>query len=165
MRIHVWGDLVSASGSIAQAIESLRSSGKDLAALFNEVFLAVEPVYRNIGIEVKEIGRGYAKAVFNMSENIARWGGVVNGGVIMTVIDMVIGISVMTVNDGIDQYTAELKVNFLEPLRTDPFTAIGRVIRKGGTLVVGEGEIYDGENRLCAKGIGTWFIVKRRNTG
>ncbi len=158
-----WDELARVSGGIAQAIEAIRSSGKDPVALFNEVFLAMEPVYRNIGVELKEIGRGYARAVFDMSESITRWGGIVHGGVIMTVIDMIIGISIMTVNDGVNQYTAELKVNFLEPLRKGPFTAIGRVIRKGRTLAVGEGEIYDGENRLCAKGIGTWFIVRKRD--
>lgn len=163
METQLWGDLVRINGGIAQAIEAIKSSGKDPVRLFNDVLLASEPVYRIIGVEIKEIGRGYAKAVFNMRESIARWGGIVHGGIIMTVIDMIIGISIMTVNDGVDQYTAELKVNFLEPLKIEPFTAIGRVIRKGGTLAVGEGEIYDGENKLCAKGIGTWFIVRKKD--
>ena len=165
MEIGLWRELVSINGGIAQAIEALRSSGKDPVILFNEIFRSSEPVYRIIGVEVKEIGSGYVRAVFNMRDEITRWGGVVHGGIVMTVIDIVVGISVMTVNDGVDQYTAELKVNFLEPLRVGPFTAIGRVIRRGGTLVVGEGEIYDGHNKLCAKGIGTWFIVRRRNEG
>ena len=88
-----------------------------------------------------------------------RWGGIVNGGVIMTVIDLAIGLAVMTVNNGYNQYTAELKVNFLQPLKEGPFTSIGRVIRKGRTLVVGEAEVFDSRNVLCAKGIGTWFIL------
>jgi len=157
-----WGDLVKSYGSISRAIEHLRSVGIDPVDLFNRYFLAVEPFYEFIGVRVSELGEGYAKVVFDMKREITRWGGVVNGGVIMTVLDMAIGISIMTINEGVDQYTAELKVNFLEPLRRGPFTCVGRVIRRGGTLAVGEGEVYDSDRRLCAKAIGTWFLVKRR---
>jgi len=157
-----WGDFVRSYGGISKAIEAVRASGRDPAELFNELLLSVEPVYRFIGVRIKEIGRGYAKAVFDMREEITRWGGVVHGGIIMTVIDMVIGVAVMTVNDGVDQYTAELKVNFLEPLKVGPFTAIGRVVRSGRTLAVGEAEVFDGTNNLCAKGIGTWFLARRQ---
>jgi uncharacterized protein (TIGR00369 family) len=160
--METWGELVRSMGSISRAIDHIRASGEDPAELFNKYFLAIEPVYRYIGVRIKELGHGYAKAEFNMRDEIKRWGGVVHGGVVMTVIDMVIGVAVMTVNDGVDQYTAELKVNFLEPLRVGPFTAIGRVIRRGGTLAVGEADVFDGNNVLCAKGIGTWFLVRRR---
>jgi acyl-CoA thioesterase len=159
-----WGELVREMGGISRAIDRIKASGEDPVEFFNRYFLEVEPVYRFIGVRIRELGQGYAKVVFDMRDEIKRWGGIVNGGVIMTVIDMVIGVAIMTINDGIDQYTAELKVNFLEPMRIGPFTAIGRVIRRGRTLAVGEAEVFDGNNVLCAKGIGTWFLVRRRDS-
>ncbi|WP_243666079.1 PaaI family thioesterase [Vulcanisaeta sp. JCM 16159] len=86
-------------------------------------------LFNFIGLEFVEVNDGYVKAVFPYKREILRQGGMVHGGVVMTIIDTVLGTAVMTVNDGINQYTAELKVHFLEPLINGPFTVEGRVIR------------------------------------
>lgn len=86
----------------------------------------------------------------------------VHGGIIMYTLDNVCGIAVMTVNPGVDQLTMELKINFLEPLRKGPFRATGKVVRAGGTFAVAEGEVRDSEGTLCAKGMGTWYMIRKR---
>jgi len=145
--------------NIVEVIQAIKSSKRDLTEFFNSI-LATHPLYKFIGLQIVEVREGYAKAILNKKSEILRRGEVVHGGVIATAIDTVIGIAVMTVNDGVDQYTVELKINFLNPLKVEPFIVIGKVIKKGKTLVFGEAEVFDGNNILCAKGIGTWFIVK-----
>lgn len=41
-----------------------------------------------------------------------------------------------------------------------PFRVCGRVLRRGKTLVVAEGEVKDAEGRVVAKAIGTWYIKR-----
>ncbi|WP_084019884.1 PaaI family thioesterase [Vulcanisaeta thermophila] len=156
-----WDEILGKIGvsSMRELFRRARDYGIDTVSMMNE-YLRSEPLFQLIGLEFTEIGEGFVKARFPYKREILRRGGVVHGGVIMTVIDSILGVAVMTVNDGVDQYTAELKVHFLEPLRDGPFTVEGRVIRAGRHLAVAEAEVRDSNNKLCAKGIGTWFMVK-----
>jgi uncharacterized protein (TIGR00369 family) len=78
----------------------------------------------------------------------------------MTAIDFAGGFAALSVNDGIDQVTQELKINFLEPIYKGPFRTIGRVLRKGKHTIVVEIKVYDSENKLGAVAIGTWFMLR-----
>ncbi|MFB6469650.1 MAG: PaaI family thioesterase [Vulcanisaeta sp. AZ3] len=160
-----WDELIKSVGSVS-SIRELFVKAKDLglnvAELMNN-YLRTEPLFNFVGLEFLEISDGFVRARFPYKREILRRGGMVHGGVIMTVIDTVLGTAVMTINDGVDQYTAELKVHFLEPLINGPFTVDGKVIRAGRYLAVAEAQVYDANNRLCALGVGTWFMVKNRN--
>jgi uncharacterized protein (TIGR00369 family) len=61
--------------------------------------------------------------------------------------------------------TIELTVNFLKPLKKEPFRAIGRELRSGRTTAVAEAEMRDGENELCAIALGTWYKILRPREG
>ena len=155
-----WDRLIREYGGFKGVFDRFKDNKREMIEILNKYFIGVEPVYQYIGIKIVDFGEGYSRIEFPKSPKIMRWGGIVNGGVIMTAIDLAIGLAVMTVNEGYNQYTAELKINFLQPLKEGPFTSIGKVIRKGRTLVVGEAEVLDSQGKLCAKGLGTWFIVK-----
>ena len=157
-----WDELIKAVGSISSIRDlflKARSAGLNVVELMNN-YLRSEPLLNFIGLEFVEVGDGFVRAVFPYKREILRRGGIVYGGAIMAVIDVVLGAAVMTVNEGIDQYTAELKVHFLEPLINGPFTVEGKVIRAGRHLAVAEAHVYDANRKLCALGIGTWFIVR-----
>ena len=119
-------------------------------------------MFSYIGLKVIKLDKGYAETELAYSENILRTGGVLHGGAIMTVIDYTGGLATMTVNDGDDQVTQELKINFLEPMKNGPFRCVGRVIRAGRTAVVVEVEFYDRDGVLGAKALGTWYILRGR---
>ncbi|MGC8974219.1 MAG: PaaI family thioesterase, partial [Thermoproteus sp.] len=80
----------------------------------NSVIWETEPIMAFIGYRVVEISHGRACAEFGHGKNVQRIGGVLHGGVIAAVLDETLGMAVLTVNDGADQVTVELKVNFLE---------------------------------------------------
>ena len=109
-----------------------------------------------------ELSEGRACAEFDMSPNVQRVGGVLHGGVIMAVLDETMGFAALTVNDGVDQVTVELKVNFLEPGVEGPFKVCGQVVRKGRRVAAVEGEVRDGGGRLVAKALGTWYYLSRQ---
>lgn len=118
-----------------------------------------EPVLRRIGYRLVRLEPGYAEAVFEHTEDARRTGGILHGGVVMLALDETMGMAVLTTNDGRDQVTVELKVNFLEPGRAGPYAVVGRVVRRGRTLAVAEGEVREGD-RLLARALGTWYIMR-----
>ncbi|KUO93584.1 MAG: thioesterase, partial [Vulcanisaeta sp. CIS_19] len=143
-----WDEIIKSVGqitSIRDLFLKARAANLNVVEIMND-YLRSEPLLNFIGLEFVELGDGFVKARFPYKREILRRGGMVHGGVIMTVIDTVLGTAVMTVNDGIDQYTAELKVHFLEPLINGPFTVEGRVIRAGRHLAVAEAHVYDVNN-------------------
>jgi Uncharacterized protein, possibly involved in aromatic compounds catabolism len=120
--VPTWDEIIKSVGqitSIRDLFLKARAANLNVVDIMND-YLRSEPLLNFIGLEFVELGDGFVKARFPYKREILRRGGMVHGGVIMTVIDTVLGTAVMTVNDGIDQYTAELKVHFLEPLINGP---------------------------------------------
>ncbi len=154
--------LLDEAGSFKNLFALAKKGGTDVQAEMQKAMEWDSELWRTVGYKVVRVGDGEAELSFPYGKAITRRGGIVHGGIIMYTLDNVCGIAVMTANPGIDQVTMELKVNFLEPLKKGPFSAVGRVVRAGGTVAVAEGEIRDGDGRLCAKGMGTWFMTKRR---
>ncbi|MEM0479569.1 MAG: PaaI family thioesterase [Pyrobaculum sp.] len=126
----------------------------------NQIIQTSEPVVAYLGFRIVELGEGWACGELPGGERAQRVGGILHGGVISLVLDETMGAAVLTVNDGVDQVTVELKINFLEPGVAGPFRVCGRVLRRGKTLVVAEGEVKDAEGRIVAKAIGTWYIKR-----
>jgi len=115
-----------------------------------------------LGARVLRLDQGECEVEIPFKPELTRRGGVMNGGIISTAIDFTCGLAVSSVNDGIDQVTQELKVNFLEPMFKGPFKCHAKVIRKGKTTVVVYAEFVDSEGRIGAVSLGTWFIIRDR---
>lgn len=151
--------IVDKAGSFKALFESLKASGADVEKQVQEAF-EHDHIFRHIDFNVDKVESGQVQLSFPLSDRVTRWGGMVHGGVVMTAIDNACGLAVMTVNPGKDQVTMELKVNFLDQLTDGPFHVRGRVIRTGRTAIVAEGEIRDSKGVLCAKGLGTWLVLR-----
>ncbi|QIW22880.1 PaaI family thioesterase [Sulfolobus sp. S-194] len=119
-------------------------------------------VFKFLEVKILEIKPGYSKIQIPYKEEFCRRGNVLNGGIIMTAIDFAGGLATLSVNDGIDQVTQELKINFLEPMYKGPFIVEGKVVRKGRTAVVVQIEFRDSEGKLGAIALGTWYIIRDR---
>lgn len=131
----------------------------------NKVLQEVEPLMAFIGYRVTELSQGRACAEFDMSPNVQRIGGVLHGGVIMAALDETMGLAALTLNDGVDQVTVELKVNFLSPGVKGPFRVCGWVVRRGRRVVAVQGEVRDADGGLVAIALGTWYYLDKRVEG
>src|SRR5579875_22466 len=155
----------SGRSTIWSVLEEAKRNGGSVEDALNTLMYSESPLFAKAGFRVVKLGEGYAEISFPMSEEIRRRGGMVHGGIIMYVLDSVCGLAVISRNQGVDQFTVELKVNFLEQLNKPPFKAVGRIVRMGGRLAVAEGEVADADGRVCAKALGTWYIVKGDTRG
>jgi acyl-CoA thioesterase len=152
-------EMLRNSGGFKGLFAQIRSRGLSVEAEL-ETFLRNESgLFSLARFSVKKVDDGYAEITFPFSKEVARHGGIVHGGIISFALDNVGGIAVMTNNTGIDQVTLELKINFLEPLKVEPFTAKGFVLRHGRITTVAEAEMRDGDGKLCAKALGTWYTI------
>jgi acyl-CoA thioesterase len=153
-------EMLKISGGFKGLFAKIRSEGISLETELERFLKSESGFFSLANISVKKVGDGFAELSFPFSQVIARHGGMVHGGITSFALDNVGGIAVMSNNTGIDQVTLELKINFLEPLRTEPFTAKGFVIRHGRTTSVAEAELRDGSGILCAKALGTWYMIQ-----
>ena len=134
----------------------------DIEAELERAMTADSDLFKIVGFKVVKVRTGRAELSFPYSKAVTRRGGLVHGGIVMYSLDNACGIAAMSVNPGVDQLTTELNVNFLRPLRKGPFRAIGRVVKAGNSVVVVEGEVRDAEGALCAKSLGSWYIIRQR---
>lgn len=87
-------------------------------------------------------------------------GGVVQGGVIAQIADASMGLSIATLqDDSMWNTTIELKINFIRPAVEGTLRAVGRVVDMRQTLLFGETEVVDENDRLIARGSCTCMPV------
>ncbi len=156
-------EMLGKAGSYKNLLQMIRSQGLDVEKELEKVLWREAPLFERIGLSVDKIEDGTIRMSFRHSQEIGRSGGMVHGGIAMYVLDTVAGLAVMTQNHGTDQLTLELKVTFLEPLTKSPFAAVGRTVRVGRTTAVAEGELFDADQHLCAKALGTWYLVSQKS--
>jgi acyl-CoA thioesterase len=147
--------------AMANRIEKIMGLANNLAEL-NDMFEKNESLYAYLGIKITKIEKGFCQLSLPYSEKITRAGNVVHGGIMMTAVDYAGGITTMTVNDGMDQVTQEVKINFLAPMHKGPFKVEGKAIKSGRTAVVVEIKFYDAEGKLGIIALGTWYIIRDR---
>ncbi|MGC9115998.1 MAG: PaaI family thioesterase [Conexivisphaera sp.] len=161
----MFDDDVQAAGGFRQLFESWRSRGLSVEDEVNRAFSEETGIYGALGFRVTRVGDGVAELVFPFSHMASGRRGRphVHGGVVMAALDTTCGLAVMSVNTGVEQSTLELKVNFIRPLLKDPFRVVGRVIHAGRSTAVVEGEVLDSEGNVCARALGTWFLMRQAN--
>lgn len=110
---------------------------------------------------LKENGKSEVR--IEVFDDLLQRRGSVHGGVIATLIDASIGTAVRSLlKDGEGSATVEMKVNYIRPAKGAFLLGKGSISHRGGTLVVGQSEIFDDEGRLVAMGTGTFIIIKKK---
>ncbi len=122
--------------------------------------LKMDGFLKNFTIEVKEASNGRFVIEMPLEEKVMRIGGIMNGGAIMALCDLVGGLSILTKDDVMPQVTINIDVNFLRPIAKGPVRAVGESVRIGKTIGYSEMVIYDGNGEECAKGSGNWFLFR-----
>ncbi len=122
--------------------------------------LKMDGFLKNFTIEVKEASNGRFVIEMPLEEKVMRIGGIMNGGAIMALCDLVGGLSILTKDDVMNQVTINIDVNFLRPIAKGPVKAVGESVRIGKTIGYSEMVIYDGNGEECAKGSGNWFLFR-----
>lgn len=128
--------------------------------LFNEILKKSmkAPFNEKLGIKLVKAERGRVILELDTKRDLANGIGIVHGGVTASLCDTAMGAAAMTL--GINPVTVEMKLNFLSPGSIESvLVAEGRIVKEGQTLIISEGEVYNGD-KLIAKSLGTYFVQK-----
>lgn len=120
------------------------------------------PFIASMGIQVPDLGLGYARFIMPFKPGLANSIGLLQGGMIAALADEAVAYALWSlVPEGELISTVELKVNFLAPVRSGPIEAIARIAKRGRTISLGEVEVLERE-QLVAKGLFTYIHLSPR---
>jgi uncharacterized protein (TIGR00369 family) len=113
------------------------------------------------GVELVEVDRG--RTVFRLPITARVGGGVnggVHGGVIAALVDIGVVCATLSACGANDQMrgTAELNVSYLRPAVGEALIATTTIIKKGGSLAVGDVDVHNDRGSLVAKGRATYAL-------
>lgn len=127
----------------------------DLAAL-----VADSPFYRWTGMRVAVAEPGSVTLALNLEEHHANLQGFAHGGVLATLADAAMGLSVRSaLEPGRRHVTIELGVHYLTAIRTGTVTATGRAVRIGREIAYAEAAITDERGTDLARASGTYSVT------
>ncbi|MQA07280.1 MAG: hotdog fold thioesterase [Pseudonocardiaceae bacterium] len=121
----------------------------DATALFHNTM----PFTAELGIEALHSGKEEVSARLGWAENLCTLGGVMHGGVLMSLADSAAAVcAYLNLPDGAQGTTTiESKTNFLRTIKSGSATAVSSPLHVGRRVIVVETEIRDDERRLVAK--------------
>lgn len=127
----------------------------DLAAL-----VADSPFYRWTGMHVTAAEPGSVTLTLHLEEHHANLQGFAHGGVLATLADAAMGLSVRSaLEPGRRHVTVELGVHYLRAVRTGTVTANGRAVRIGREIAYAEAAITDKRGTDLARASGTYSVT------
>ncbi len=129
--------------------------------------LAANPFIRFVGIQVPQLGRGYARFVLPFKPELANSIGLMQGGVIAALGDEAVAFALYSlVKEGETLNTVEMKINFLAAVKpeAEAVKAVAWIAKRGRTISLGEFEVRQGE-RLVAKGLCTYIHLAGKKAG
>ncbi len=136
----------------------MRDTTDDLAALVEG-----SPFYRWSGMRVAAVEPGSVSVSLELAEHHANLQGFAHGGVLATLADAAMGLSVRSaLEPGRRHVTIELGVHYLRAVKTGSVTATGRAIRIGREVAYAEAAITDERGTELARASGTYSVTTPR---
>jgi uncharacterized protein (TIGR00369 family) len=127
----------------------------DLAALVEG-----SSFYRWSGMRVVAAERAAVTVALDLGEQHANLQGFAHGGVLATIADAAMGLSVRSaLEPGRRHVTIELGVHYLRAVRTGTITAAGRAVRVGRDVAYAEAAITGARGTDLARASGTYSVT------
>ncbi len=119
------------------------------AATLQEYTTTRVPLAGRMGMRVVGVETGVCTVDLAYQSEFVRPGGTVAGPVMMALADFAMWGAVLTLIGPIElAVTTNLNINFLNKPRPGPLTAVARVFKEGKRLMVGEVNIFSGDDEL-----------------
>jgi acyl-CoA thioesterase len=136
-------------------VSTTQLTPEELARLreaFSQVHFA-----RLLGLEFVAAERGAATFALEAREELTRMGGILHGGVIVSLLDTAAAFAAHTLLEhGIQTVTVDLTVHFLRPVSAGRIESRARVLRAGRRILVINAEVTDPTGVLIATATTTY---------
>lgn len=110
------------------------------------------PILVTLGIAFLDAEPGTARVAYTVSPRHFNAMGTLHGGILCDLADVAMGFAyAAALAEGEAFTTAELKINFLRPIRDGRLVATARVVHDGRTLALVECDVCDEAGKLVAR--------------
>ncbi len=138
-----------------------RLSGLEVMQLIATGHLPPPPIATLLGMDIEEVGDGFATFVLEPDARMLNPIGSVHGGIAATLLDSCMGCAVhTTLPAGASYTTAQLNLHYLRSMQPGmgAVRATGTVLHRGRTQSTAEAKLLDAEGRLLAHGTTTCLV-------
>jgi len=122
-----------------------------------------DPFSKKNRIHIIQIAPGYAKGELVVAEDSMNFGGLVHGGALATLADMVGG--TCACSKGGSCVTANCSMEFLRPAKGSKIVGEGFPVKLGNSLSVVRVELRNDQGDLVATGTFTFYMLKEETAG
>jgi uncharacterized protein (TIGR00369 family) len=137
-------------------------SGLEVMQLIATGELPPPPIAALLGMDVVEVGDGFATFTLEPDERMLNPIGSVHGGIAATLLDSCMGCAVhTTLPPGSGYTTAQLNLHYLRSMQPGMgvVRATGTVLHRGRKQSTAEAKLFDEQGRLLAHGTTTCLIL------
>lgn len=156
-RTYAWHD------PAALAAAAAAQSGLDILRAMAEGRIPPPPVGSLVGVNGMTVEKGKVSIAFDPAEYHYNSMGTVHGGVIATVIDIVLGSAVhstLKAGQGFTTLTLELKYHRAVTAKSGRLLATAEIVTRGREIVTAEAKLVDKNDRLFANATSTLMILR-----
>jgi len=115
---------------------------------------------RFVGIELEEVRVDYARMRLSWRTELSQTAGIMQGGVLCTLLDSVVVPAIGSgYDDGRPYVTLNLNVQFMAAVRDEDVLAQGWVVKRGRTVVYCESQIHTVSGLLAAAATTTYSVT------
>ncbi len=130
---------------------------------YTEILRERSPFIKLLGLDVLKLERGTCQLSLKIKDNFRNSHKTVHGGVIYSLADIGMGVSVYSVlKKDQEAATIEIKINYLKPAQAETLICTAKIIQIGKNIAVLEAEIKH-DDILVAKALGTFSIFKTKD--
>jgi len=143
---------------------------EDLAPNFKNALMkkmsTESPFWGLLGMELVDVKKGWASVKLPFTRQITQPLGIAHGGAIFSTADSAVAMALLGMVARGEVFTAvELKINYIKPFVGGEIAAEATILSKGSRIAVGEIDVRDSSGELVAKGVATYLIMKKRESG
>ncbi len=116
------------------------------------------PFTKYLGIKIISVNEGNVCMSLTILHEHTNVYGIAHGGVIMTLCDTAMGAACLSLRKKV--VTLDFNINILKSIdKQDTAIIKSNIIHNGKSTMVAECEIFNDNNKLCAKARGTFFVI------
>ncbi|MGC1523405.1 MAG: PaaI family thioesterase [Steroidobacteraceae bacterium] len=121
------------------------------------------PFIKDLGIDFVSADGGRAVIALELAPRHLNSWSVAHGGVLMTLLDVAMAVAGRSLDPAAGGgVTVEMKISFVQPANAGTrLVASGHAFHRSSSMAFCEGEVRDTNERLIAKGMGTFKYLKR----
>ena len=114
----------------------------------------------HLGFEVVDVHSDGISVACDFTPQLRNYAGVLHGGVTATLADAAVGIALTRHFGGRRGFTtAELKINYMRPVKEGRIVARSHLLKVGTKLCVASVEIRDAHDKICAAALMSYMIL------